>query len=361
MNQDTKNLVAMALLTVAFALLVAACTPAVDGGDIATSTPPVAGEGATEDYGGFPPVADLVEQVAPAVVSIVTQSEQRGFLGTVPATGSGSGVVFNEDGYILTNNHVIEDATAIKVTLLDGRELDAELIGRDPRTDLAVVKVDEDGLTTAVLGDTSVMRVGEWVVAIGNALGLRGAPTVTVGVVSAMGRSLATGGGTLSGLVQTDAAINTGNSGGPLINLRGEVIGINTAVLRGLDAEGIGFAVSTETAIPVTEQLISNGRVVRAYLGVGLGELNRSTAAEMGLTVREGVIVRSVQTGTPADSAGLEADDVITALGDQAVPDIVTLERLLIAHFEPGQTITVTVVRGDEEQTLNITLGENPG
>ena len=234
------------------------------------------------------------------------------------------------------------------------------MIGRDSRTDLAVIRIDEENLSVASLGDAAQMRVGEWVVAIGNALGIPGAPTITVGVVSAKGRFLDTSDGTLSGLIQTDASINPGNSGGPLISMKGEVIGINTAVWRGDDAENIGFAVSTETAKSVADQLIKNGRVIRAYLGVSLTELDRPTAIEMGLKIREGIVVRTVTPGTPADIAGIQSEDVIVGLGLHSVPDLVALERLLIGTFSPGETTDVTLVRGSDDLKVEITLGENP-
>ncbi len=311
----------------------------------------------------FPSITELVDQMAPTVVSIVVEIVQsEGFFGTRRVTGSGSGVIFREDGYILTNNHVVEGATKITVSLFDGREATAELVGTDPRTDIAVIKIDLEDLSAAPLGDASSMRVGDWVVAIGNALALRGDPTVTVGVVSAIGRSIPVDDSTnLSGLIQTDAAISPGNSGGPLINLSGEVIGLNTAILRGQDAQGIGFAVSTETAIPVADQLIANGRVVRAYLGVFPNDLDRAMAAEMDIAAREGVVMVAVEAGTPADKAGIQEEDVLIALDDQPVPNVVTLERLLIGHFQVGQTIAVTVLRGDQRRVLSLTLGENPG
>jgi serine protease Do len=311
----------------------------------------------------FPSITELVDQLAPTVVSIVVESEQTtGFFGTPRVTGSGSGVIFREEGYILTNNHVVEGATRISVSLFDGREAIAVLVGTDPRTDIAVIKVNLGNLSAAPLGDASSMRVGDWVIAIGNALALRGDPTVTVGVVSAIGRSIPLDNSTnLSGLIQTDAAINPGNSGGALINLRGEVIGLNTAILRGQDAQGIGFAVSTETAIPVADQLIANGRVVRAYLGVFPNDLDRAMAAEMDIAAREGVVMVAVEPGTPAEKAGILEEDVLIALDDQAVPNVVTLERLLIGHFQVGQTIVVTVLSGSERRMLSLTLGENPG
>ncbi|MQF80420.1 trypsin-like serine protease [SAR202 cluster bacterium AD-493-K16_JPT_193m] len=374
------------ILTFIFALVVGACTSSIVEDQPPTSTIEISEAGKSESLPevanteilqkidstptptiksqqmlvGSRSIADLVDSVAPAVVSIVTQVDQRSFFGTTRTTGSGSGVIFNENGYILTNNHVVEDAAAISVTLFDGRELDAKLIGRDSRTDLAVIRIDEENLSVASLGDAAQMRVGEWVVAIGNALGIPGAPTITVGVVSAKGRFLDTSDGTLSGLIQTDASINPGNSGGPLISMKGEVIGINTAVWRGDDAENIGFAVSTETAKPVADQLIKNGRVIRAYLGVSLTELDRPTAIEMGLKIREGIVVRTVTPGTPADIAGIQSEDVIVGLGLHSVPDLVALERLLIGTFSPGETTDVDLVRGSDDLKVEITLGENP-
>ena len=374
------------ILTFIFALVVGACTSSIVEDQPPTSTieiseaekseslPEVANTEILQEIDSTPTptiksqqmlvgsrsIADLVDSVAPAVVSIVTQVDQRSFFGTTRTTGSGSGVIFNENGYILTNNHVVEDAAAISVTLFDGRELGAKLIGRDSRTDLAVIRIDEENLSVASLGDAAQMRVGEWVVAIGNALGIPGAPTITVGVVSAKGRFLDTSDGTLSGLIQTDASIYPGNSGGPLISMKGEVIGINTAVWRGDDAENIGFAVSTETAKPVADQLIKNGRVIRAYLGVSLTELDRPTAIEMGLKIREGIVVRTVTPGTPADIAGIQSEDVIVGLGLHSVPDLVALERLLIGTFSPGETTDVDLVRGSDDLKVEITLGENP-
>ena len=211
------------------------------------------------------------------------------------------------------------------------------------------------------MGDAAKLRVGDWVVAIGNALGLPGAPTVTVGVVSALGRTLQTDPGvTLYDLIQTDAAINPGNSGGPLINLSGEVVGINTLVLRSDNAQGIGFAVSAGTAIPVANQLVANGRVLRPYLGISAGEVNRATAAQMNLSVREGVLVVQVESGGPADRAGIRKDDVIVALANQPTPTFLAMQHLLLSQFKVGQQINVTVARGKDQKQFTLTLGEFP-
>ena len=308
----------------------------------------------------LPSIVSLVEQVEKAVVSIQVETMELGFFGTVRQIGSGSGVIFRENGYILTNNHVLEDAVDIQVTLFDGRDLKAKLIGTDPRTDLALIKIDEDGLPIVPLGDASKLRVGEWVIAIGNALGLRGAPTVTVGVVSALGRTLGTQSATLYDLIQTDAAINPGNSGGPLINLQGEVIGINTAVLRGEDAQGIGFAVSTETAIPVANQLLQNGQVLRPYMGISARDIDSATVAQMNLSVREGVLLVGIEPGGPAARAELKAEDVIIAIEAQGTPNFRALQRLLLTEFKIGQSVAITVVRGEDQMDIPLTFGEFP-
>jgi serine protease Do len=352
------------VLAATAALILASCNtiqtePTPTPTPTATATP--TSNSGTFSQATLPSIAELVERVEPAVVSIQVKSREAGFFGQVETTASGSGVIFREDGYILTNNHVIGGATSIKVFMFDGVELDAEIVGTDKNTDLGVIKVDENGLPSIPLGDPSKLRVGEWVVAIGNALGLPGAPTVTVGVVSALGRTLRTDPEvTLYDLIQTDAAINPGNSGGPLINLNGEVVGINTAVLRGQDAQGIGFAVSAGTAIPVANQLVSNGRVLRPYLGIGAGEVNRAIAAQMDFSVREGVLVMQVESGGPADRAGIRMDDVIVKLDGHPTPTFLAMQRLLLSQFKVGQQISVTVARGKNQKQFTLTLGEFP-
>jgi S1-C subfamily serine protease len=308
----------------------------------------------------LPSIADLVAQVEPAVVSVVVQTTQSGRFGSQQSIGSGTGVIFREDGYILTNNHVIAGADTIQVTLFDSTRHTAELVGTDPRTDLAVIKIDGRGLTTAQLGSADGMRVGDWVVAIGNALALNGGPSVTVGVVSALERSLDSDGIELYDLIQTDAAINHGNSGGPLLNLIGDVIGINTAVLRTNEAEGLGFAVSAETAIPVADQLIRFGRVPWPFLGIGASDIDPSTVVEYELSVAEGVLVTRVTSGGPSEGVGIEMGDVIVALDGQPTSDFLALRNLLLAEFEIGQTITVEVVRGEDRREFTLALAEFP-
>ena len=375
-NAARRIFACLGLLSAAMALLLAACS----SDDTPTPVPPTPTAGATaprtlspvatdQPTSALPTVADVVAKVEPAVVSILVESSSVDFFGrSRRSSGSGSGVIFREDGYILTNNHVVEDADSITVVFSDGREREGEIVGTDVRTDLAVVRVDERGLPTAPLADPSKLRVGDWVIAIGNALGLRGSPTVTLGIVSALQRSIPSGGGnvTLFDLIQTDAAINPGNSGGPLVNLLGEVVGINTAVLRGTDnttgteAQGIGFAVSMETAIPVADELVDNGRVVWPWLGVGVADVNPAIAAEMGLTARSGVVITSVEPGGPAQQADMEPDDVIVALGGQEVTNLRDLQRILRIDFEPGNETTVTVARDGREREFQLTLGEFP-
>ena len=307
---------------------------------------------------GLPSIADLVDKVEPAVVSIVTQTSQQTFFGTQNETASGSGVIFREDGYILTNNHVIDGASFIKVTLSDTRQFDAKVVGTDPLTDLAVIKIDQKGLPTLPLGDASKLRVGDWVVAIGNAAGLEGKPSVTLGIVSALERSLQTDTTTLSDLIQTDAVINPGNSGGPLLNLQGEVMGINSVILRGSQFDGIGFAISTDTVRQVADQLIRNGKVVWPRMGVFIRDIDQPVAAELNLSVREGVLITQLEKGGPADRAGLQANDVIVALEGKPTPSVKALQQLLHAEFKVGQRVTVTVVRGKDRKEFTLTLAE---
>ena len=341
--------------------------PAVDSSPIVSATPLPTPTQQTPLITALPSVADVVGQVAPAMVSIIVSSTTFNLSGfPQQSSGAGSGVIFREDGYILTNNHVVQGADHIIVTLSDDRQLVAELIGTDPRTDLAVIRIDERDLPTAPLADVSALRVGDWVVAIGNALGLRGSPTVTLGIVSALGRSIDSGNTTLFDLIQTDAAINPGNSGGPLINLQGEVVGINTAVLRGstsggrAEAQGIGFAVSMETAIPVAQEIVESGRVIWPWLGVGVRDVNAATAAEMGLSVRHGVLILSVEPGGPAQQSGLRAEDVVISLAGQPVDNLRDLQRIMRIQLEPGDQVAVTVVRDGQEREFQVTLQEFP-
>ncbi len=270
-------------------------------------------------------------------------------------------MIFESSGYILTNNHVIQGANKVTVTLDDGRQIDAEVVGGDLFTDLAVLKIDGDEFPSAPLAEASDLRVGEWVIAIGNALALEGGPTVTVGVVSALGRTIEVQPGiALYDLIQTDAVINPGNSGGPLLNLEGEVVGLNTAGIRSAQVEGIGFAVSVDTAILVYGELVEKGRVQWAFLGVGLDDLIPERAAQAKLEVGEGVVVTGVQRGGPAWEAGVRAGDVIITFGGEEITTVKELVKLLRFNYRAGERVKVEVIRQQERLTLDVTLGERP-
>jgi Do/DeqQ family serine protease len=268
---------------------------------------------------------------------------------------SGSGVIVDPSGYILTNNHVIENAQDITVRLSDSRKLPATLVGRDPKTDLAVLKVDASGpLPTAALGDSERLRVGQWVVAIGNPFGLD--RTVTVGIVSATARTRV-GVTTYENFIQTDASINPGNSGGPLLSLDGRVIGINTAIVAA--GQGIGFSIPVNEAKAVMGQLIARGRVVRGWLGIAIQDVNDELAASFGVAEREGVLVADVMKGGPAEGAGLRPGDVIVELEGTKIREVPDLQRR-VANVPPGSSIRVGVVRDRATQTVRVRIGEMP-
>ena len=274
---------------------------------------------------------------------------------------SGSGVIFDSRGYILTNNHVIQGATKVIVTLEDDRQIEAKIVGTDRLSDLAVLKIDGEVFPVAPLATSSSIRVGDWVIAIGNALALPGGPTVTVGVVSALGRTFDVQPGvSIYDLIQTDAVINPGNSGGPLLNLDGEVVGINTATLRNFEVEGIGFAVSVDTAFQVSQELIKKGRVQWAFIGVGMADLDPQSAAQAGLSAREGIVVTGVLEDGPAWRGGIRGGDIIVSFGGDEVPTTRELIKLLRLEYKVGQGVAIEVVRQGKQQTFNIVLGERP-
>src|SRR2546425_2683707 len=231
--------------------------------------------------------------------------------------GVGSGVVFDTGGHILTNQHVVDDADQVLVTVSDGRVLRASVVGGDEETDIAVLKVDEEALAPAEFGDSDALRVGQPVLAIGNPLGLAGGPTVTSGVVSALRRSLRRNYGDGLKVIQTDAAVNPGNSGGPLVDLEGRVIALTTATLP--FAEGIGFAIPSNAALGVARQILEHGHVQRPWLGVAGYDVDRRVAAYYGITSRQGVFLAEVSSGSPAEAAGLQVGDVLTSLGGRAL------------------------------------------
>lgn len=331
-----------------------ALTLVLDGDDPAAPAAGPTTAGRSVALGGEPlDVAGVVAKAGPAVVSIHVDVA-RGF-GT--ATGAGTGVVLTADGEVLTNAHVVDGATTVRVTLAgESRARTADVVGTDPAADLALLRIPgAEGLPTAELGSSADVAVGDDVVAIGNALALRGGPTVTRGIVSALDRSLDTSAGTMTGLLQTDASISSGNSGGPLVDARGRVVGINTAVAssgRGSAAENIGFAIAVDRALPVVERLRGNAPSVRVgYLGVSTADPDDGS---------RGATVMTVESGSPADAAGLRAGDLITAVDGKAVDGAAALSSAVKAN-EPGDRVRLQVLRGAADMTLEATLTTQPG
>jgi len=318
-------------------------------------------------------IREVAQQVRPAIVQITNLQQQPGALiggGASVPSGVGSGVIYDNQGHILTNNHVVAGATKLQVSLTDRRSFSATLVGADPQTDLAVVQIQGDNLPMAQLGDSTQLQVGDWVVAIGNALALPGGPTVTQGVVSALGRTVQepgdqpnTAGPFLFNAVQTDAPINPGNSGGALVNLDGQVIGINTLVAGqaepGVQAQGIGFAIAISTAKPIADELVSTGRATHPFVGIQYGLLTPSLAAQLGISAQGGIVIGAVQPGSPAATAGLQPGDVITAIDGQQIADESTLAQVLSTH-KPGDTVSLSVERGGSQQNVQLTLGDTP-
>ena len=334
------------------------------------------------EFVGFPQsFADLAEKTRPAVVNISTTStvtipgspfqqffgrEQGGpsddffknFFGQMPnrqmkQQSLGSGIIIDKDGYILTNNHVVDNADEIKVKISDGRELKAKVIGRDTKTDLALIKISSlfENLPVLALGDSEKMRVGDWVLAVGNPFGLE--HTVTQGIISATGRVI--GSGPYDNFLQTDAPINPGNSGGPLVNLKGEVIGINTAIVP--QGQGIGFAIPSALAKSIVAQLKEKGKVVRGWIGVSIQTVTPELAQSFGMKEARGALVSEVFKGGPADKAGMKTGDIILSFDGKNVKDSSDLPRL-VAETLVGKTVEVVVMREKKEVHLSIKVDE---
>jgi serine protease Do len=393
-------------------LLAAAASLAIAGaigfGAVTSGTVPVLAEAVRINGPQVPGFADVVERVSPAVVSVrvnakVDPASDRGgqffqfgtprggggfedlpddhplkrffrdFNGPQPdqrraqrnrrnndqprPVAQGSGFFISEDGYLVTNNHVVSDGTSYTVVMDDGRELDAKLVGTDPRTDLAVLKVDSsDKFTYVDFADDAKVRVGDWVVAVGNPFGLGG--TVTAGIVSARGRDI--GAGPYDDFIQIDAAVNRGNSGGPAFNLSGEVVGINTAIFSPSGGNvGIAFAIPASTARQVVGDLIKGGTVARGWLGVEIQQVTSEISDSLGLTGTKGALVSGAQDGGPAKKAGVKAGDVITAVNGKEVASPRELSRQ-IAGIQPGSSVEVTVWRNGKSEVLKVALGELP-
>ncbi len=328
-------------------------------------------EGSAPSAGGHPDTSatghaqpalstpDIVEAVKDSVVQIAVTAPGA------PRPNVGTGIVFDRSGHILTNYHVVTRAEVIKVSLSDGEVLTAQLFREDPPSDLAIIKIESDSLTPAVFGDSKSLRVGEDVIAVGHALGLEGGPTVSKGVVSALDRAIANSSGRqLSGLIQTDAAINEGNSGGPLVNSQGQVIGLNSAKM-GI-GEGVGFALNINLVRGIAERLISLGPPPPpGYFGAYGIDIRRALAAVLGLPVSAGFGVTDIDPGSPADLAGIRVDDIVVKANDTPIQDSADLNDFLRLH-SAGEEVQFTVIRGSNLRgftlfELDVTLGESPG
>ena len=312
---------------------------------------------------------NVAAMVSPAVVRItVTGSSDAGNLGVIPETGVGSGVIYDSDGWILTNRHVVEGGQEFDVELKDGRVLTGDVYGIDTLTDLAIVKVEATDLPTAAIGESDALEVGQLVIAIGSPLGTY-SNSVTSGIVSAKGRTITTNGSErpLTNLIQTDAAINPGNSGGPLLDANGNVVGINTAIAT--NSNGIGFAIPIDVARPIMAQAVAGQPLARPYLGIRFVSISRQLADEENLPVQAGALVRGssptdqpvdgVQPGTPAAQAGIKDGDIITSVEGEPIDDGHPLDATL-SQFSPGQTVSVEILRDGERITLEVTLGTRP-
>ncbi|HEX4840897.1 MAG TPA: trypsin-like peptidase domain-containing protein, partial [bacterium] len=305
-------------------------------------------------------IIHVVERVRPSVVNIDTVAQVQTAVGIFPQKGAGSGVIVSPDGYILTNNHVVEGAQQIRVTLLSGKSYTARLVGADPFSDVAVVKVQPpERLSAAQLGNSGALRVGQLAVAIGNPFGL--GHTVTVGVVSALNRSIereSAAGPNIENLIQTSAAINPGNSGGALADSAGMIIGINTAIIP--YAQGIGFAIPIDAARAIMDQLIRSGRVTRPYVGITFGgDIDPGIANQYTLPIDHGVLVREVSPGGPAAAAGLQSGDIIVAVDGKRINNWNEFIRELFSK-RPGDRVRIEYFRESRRGTAEVTLGQRP-
>ena len=302
---------------------------------------------------------EAVRALGPSVVQISADTAAINLYNQIiPQTGVGSGIIIDKSGNILTNNHVVEGADLVTVTLNDGRSYPATLVGSDNITDLAVIKISAAKLVPAKIGRSADLQVGEDVIAVGHALGLKGGPTVSKGVVSALERTIQTDAQrAMVDLIQTDASINPGNSGGPLANSKGEVIGINTAIID--DSNGIGFAINIDDAHVVVDQILASGTVLRGFLGITPFNVTDSIREQINLPVADGVIIASVVTGFPAEKSGLQREDVIVMLNEVSIENAGDLSKFLLDN-PPGTEVQVRFYRNGELQTVVIVLADKP-
>lgn len=299
-----------------------------------------------------------VEKVSPCVVSISTKRRVRyNLFNTLEMTGAGSGIIMNPDGYVLTNNHVVEGTSTVDVYLCDGKKYDGEVIGIDPSTDIAVIKINGHNFYSGEFGNSDELKPGQIAIAIGNSLGLTGGPTVTVGVISAVRRNIPSQRGVLENMIQTDAAINPGNSGGPLIDSEGKIIGINNAIVP--YAQGIGFAIPINLAKDVANELITYGQVTRPWLGILGMDMNPTLASYYNLSAEEGALIVHINEESPAYNAGLKPGDIIIKIGGTPVKRMEDV-RQYIWRKKPGETIEIQILRKRQQLTGTLHLTEMP-
>ncbi|HEV2119009.1 MAG TPA: trypsin-like peptidase domain-containing protein [Candidatus Bathyarchaeia archaeon] len=303
-------------------------------------------------------VTEAVERLSESVVSIDSVRVTRDFrYGLVPVEGKGSGLIIDRKGYVITNNHVIDGATRVQVHLKDGRTFLGEVVGSDSSTDIAVIKLDADNLPAASLGDSEHLKVGQIALAIGNTLGLQGGPTVSMGVVSALGRPLPGTDFIFEGLIQTDTAINPGNSGGPLADIGGNVIGMNTAMIP--FAQGVGFAIPVNTMKWVVGQILEKGRVVRPWLGISGANMNQAIARRYDLPAASGVLVVEVDSRGPAYEAGMRVGDVIIQIGSHSVKQMKDI-LMALSKLSIKEEVEVGFIRLNAKRKALLRLKESP-
>jgi S1-C subfamily serine protease len=302
-------------------------------------------------------VTDAVEKLGESIVSVSSTRLERRFFGIIPLEGQGSGIILDRKGLIVTNNHVIDGANQVHVGLKDGRTFTGEVVGSDEATDIAVIRLEAADLPAAELGDSEDLKVGQFVIAVGNALALPGGPTVSLGVLSAKGRPLPGTDFIFEGLIQTDAAVNPGNSGGPLADLEGRVIGITTMMIP--YAQGMGFAIPINTVKKIAQEIVENGRVSRRWIGISGVDVNPPLARRYGLRVEEGFLVAEVVPGSPADHAGLRNGDVIVGASGSDVKHTKDL-LLAISKVGSGGSVKLDIDRMGSKGTLNVRPTESP-